>query len=214
MNGPRPWAIVGVLLVAVSACSGGSNGPGQPADPTVTAVDQAELGGLQLDGPVDEVIRMQPGIPGKPPDFLAGGNTILSARRLLQAPGGEDGPVDLWIMRVKDPGGAVLACRFVADRSGSGGGSCGDVGQDPARGNGDGSVQISASSDGVEVVYDFSGPDDLTHYVVTLNGRLAVIPIEGDAILSLDDGCGGGAGTITAWRGDIQVDQQTLSAPC
>lgn len=209
--------MIGVVLIAAAACSGGSDGAGdgEAADPTVAAVDPAELAELGLDGPVDEVIRMQPGTPGRPPEFLTAGSTVLSARRLLQAPGGERGPVDLWVMRIKDPGGAVMACRFVTDHSGSGGGSCGDVLQDAAAGNGDGSVQIGASSDGAEVVYDLGGPDDLTHYIITLDGRrLAVIPVEGDAIVRLDDGCGAAGGTLTAWRGDVQVDEQVLTPPC
>ncbi|MEZ5407060.1 MAG: hypothetical protein R2761_03480 [Acidimicrobiales bacterium] len=108
----------------------------------------------------------------------------------------------------------VLVCRFVTDASGSGGGSCGEPGQDAAGGIDLGPVQIGTFSDGVEVIYDFSGPDDLTHYIITLDDqRLAVIPIEGEAIVRFDDGCGG-TGTVTAWRGEVQVDEQPLSPPC
>ena len=45
---------------------------------------------------------------------------------------------------------------------------------------------------------------------------MAVIPIEGEAVVAFADGCGDVAemGTVTAWRGDVQVDQLPLSPPC
>lgn len=213
MTSRARWVISGALLVGACACTSGPDGGSEEPRPGAAAVD---VGDLVLDGPVDAVIRMQPAGPGKPPDFLTAGNTLLSARRQLIAPGGSDGPSELWIVRMKQPNGAVQLCRFVTNTSG-GGGTCVDAGQAPAGLGGEAVVQIGASSDGSEVLYDLSGPDDLTHYVLALGGRrVAVIPIEGEAVVAFADGCGDIAeiGTVTAWRGDVQVDQQPLSAPC
>ncbi len=196
--------------MAACACTSASDDASGEAEPATIAL---EIGALQLDRPVDAVIRMQPGAPGEPPDILSAGRTVLSARHLLQAPGPR-GTIDVWIMRIQEPGTGIQLCRFATERSGAGGGSCRPV-DEPEAGPGDASLVVGGSSDDQgNAVFDLSGPDDLTHYIVTVGDRrLAVVPIEGEAVVALEDLCGQEP-TVAAWRGDVLVDEEPLSLIC
>lgn len=154
---------------------------------------------------------MQPGAPGRPPDFLSAGQRLLSARHLLQAPGPR-GPIDVWIMRVQDPGSAVQLCRFALEPSGSGGGGCRPADQPVDE---DAPLVVGGSNDDQgNAIFDLSGPDDLTHYIVTVGDRrLAIIPIEGEAVVALEDLCGEEP-VVSAWRGEVQVSEEPLSLIC
>ncbi len=207
MHALRHRVLCCLLLLAACACSSGTEDAGR-ADPTTAVLD---VGDLQLDRPVDAVIRMQPGGPGKPPDFLGAGRTVLSARHLLQAPGPR-GTIDVWIMRIQEPGTGIQLCRFATERSGSGGGSCRPA--DEAADEDAPLVVGGSTDDQGNAIFDLSGPDDLSHYVVTVGERrLAVLPIEGEAVVALENLCGD-EGTVTAWRGDVQVDEEPLSPIC
>lgn len=182
-----------------------TEGTGDPAADSLVDVVAPDL-----EGQVDEVITMiPPGVGGKSPDMdMFGGGTLVSARHLLQAPQGDGGMVDLWIMRVRNPqmGPGLQECRVTVADDGSGGAGCSSL-ADAARPGGEQSLVQGMMGDEDSFTVELGGPPDMTHFIATVGDRrIGVVPIEGQALLYLEGDCPAGL-TVTGWRGDEQIGE-------
>lgn len=205
---PARW-LSAALAVVLAACSPSGGGG---ADPTVTQVGSDAPSATvpaDLAGQVDEIVAMLPPAPGdrRPDDFALGGGTVLASRPVLRAPGAPGEPlIDLWILQVRmdaQAGGGLQECRAIVEVEGGMSASCSRLGPMPGGAAGGPPPLIQLSTSGPRsLTVALSGPDDTTHFIVTAGGhRIAVIPIEGEAVLRLVDGCPPDA-TVAAWRGD------------
>ncbi len=196
------------LLSACSSSSGAGGGAGTgatdatdvaaPGDTTsASAVDGAAL---DLEGKVDRIVAMLPPGPAtRPPDGMFPDATLLAARHVLRAPS-PDGFVELWILRIRSPdmGPGIMECRVTASEGSSSAG-CSSVAGAPAP---ERPLVGGAGGDGSSILVELNGPLDMTHFVVTApTGTIGVVPIEGQALLHLDEACPRDT-TVAAWRGE------------
>lgn len=191
-------ARIGSAAMACAACS--SSAGGAP-EPTAIADAPAAVVPADLKTTVDEIVTMlPPAADGRRPDgFALGGGTVLASRPVLRAPDGTGGFVELWILQARmdeQAGGGLQECRALLHPEGL---SVTCRGPDAA--NGPPSLVQLSTGDGDSLTVELSGPDDMTHFVVTAGDRrIALIPIAGEAVLHLD-GCPRPA-SVAAWRGD------------
>lgn len=210
-------AVAGVLLCGGCSSSGGSAGSqADVTDPSTGIAAEAASGAVpDLEGKVDRVIAMiPPDAAANPPLYmLADGDALLGSRHALRAPMGDGRFVDLWLLRVRSTqgNGALQDCRVIErhDESGTSA-SCAAV-VDEAMAAVPQHLDRGGLSDASWVMMDLVGPDDMTHFIVTADDqRIGVIPIEGQALVYLDGGCGQ-AITVAAWRGDEQIREEPVN---
>lgn len=157
-----------------------------PDDPTAdSGVDPVALG---LEGKVDRIVTMLPPGPAtRPPDGMFPDATLLAARHVLRAPS-PDGFIELWILRLRSPDMApgIMECR-VTESEGSSSAGCSPITDAQARAD-ELPLVGGGSGDGSSIVVELNGPSDMTHFVVTTpTGTIGVVPIEGQALLYLDE---------------------------
>lgn len=216
-------AATAVGLLAAGCSWPGSGGARSDAEPAATsteiaaAVDGAADGGApDLEGIVDRVVVMiPPGGTAKPPDSgMFDGGVVLAGRHVLRAPGDSGKMVDLWVLRVRSPqmGPGIQECRVLWYTDGSGGGSsCSALADGPPPAGPQQGLVLGASSDESSFTLDLVGPADMTHFIVTAGDqRIGVIPIEGQALLTLDGACPADT-RVAAWRNDEQLREEPTS---
>ncbi len=209
MGSARLVRLAVATAALLTACS---SSPGEGAAPADTTSGPAvEVAALHLEGKVDQVVAMvRPSAPMKPPDAtMVGGGTLLGVRHLLRAPKGDGGMIDLWVMRIRNPqmGQGVQECRVTESDDGGSSGSCSAPGPVAPPG-GDQPLVLGMMSDGFSATIELVGPADMTHFIVTAGDkRIAVIPIEGEALLYLDGACPAGT-TVAAWRGEELIREE------
>lgn len=205
------------LLMACSSSAGEGAGSGTGsteatagAAPDDTSSDRAVDGvaALHLEGKVDRIVAMLPPGPAtRPPVGMFPDATLLAARHVLRAPT-PDGFVELWILRVRSPdmGPGIVECR-VTESAGSSGASCSPIADAQAQPD-DLPLVGGGSGDGSSIVVELNGPPDMTHFVVTTpTGTIGVVPIEGQALLYIDEACPDDT-TVAAWRGEEQIREE------
>ena len=202
-----------VLLGACSSSSGDDGGPESSGAVIDTAPGGAgiDVAALHLEGRVDQVVVMvRPNGAQKPPDAtMAMGGTLVGARHVLRAPRGDGGMLDLWIVRIRNPqmGPGIQECRVMDTNDGSTSATCSAPGQAAPPGGNPPLVQ-GLSSDGSSSTLDLGGPADMTHFIVAAGDRrIAVIPVDGQAVLFLDGACPAET-KVAAWRGDEQIREE------
>lgn len=212
------WLIVATAAL-ITACSlssdgGAGSGTGSPeatgeSGPEDTTADGVvDVAALHLEGTVDRIVTMlPPGPSARPPDAMFPDATLLGARQVLRAPS-PDGFVELWILRLRSPDMApgIMECR-VTESEGSSSAGCSSIADSQARA--DELPLVSGSmSDGSSIVVELNGPADMTHFVVTTpTGTIGVVPIEGQALLYIDEACPDDT-TVAAWRGEEQIREE------
>ncbi len=192
----------------VVGCTGGSSDRSDGAvvddlEPEAIEPGEDDVELLAGQAGVDEVVRMNPPTRFSVPAGLGPTGTILSSRAILSI-ATPDGPADMFEVVVDDSdmGEGPQHCMVLAQRN-SGAASCNPVGQ--------GEVQVTgmagASGDDHGTIYEFTGPTDMTHFVIAAGeSRLMLLTRDGHALFYVAQAfCEGKPEIESAWRGDTEL---------
>lgn len=163
---------LGVCLFLLTSCSDGPDGQSREQDAVVV--------------PVDDVVDVRPGGTASLPEEFVGNAREIAAAQHLFGVLGPDGPVNVFEVTLAIAPGNTKPqrCLVIAGRN-EASWACGDEDQ-PLGGPRDDNLLAGGSgtdeSPG-ETIFQFAGPPETTHFIVTVNSRRTrIAAVQGIAV--------------------------------